>query len=128
MDDIDAIIALLDEIRKTQESMRKDIKELKKSISELENIWSTTEEYESYSADAAEDELYYEARKIVVQTGKCSTSILQRVLSIGYGRASKLIDELETNGVIGPAEGLTPRFVFLTMEGLIKLEIKEREL
>lgn len=55
------------------------------------------------------DELYEEARRTVIEAGKASTSYLQRKLSIGYGRAAKLMDLLEERGVIGPQNGSKPR-------------------
>jgi DNA segregation ATPase FtsK/SpoIIIE, S-DNA-T family len=58
-----------------------------------------------------DDELYEEARDIVMQAGKASTSFLQRKLRIGYARAARLIDMLEENGVIGPGSGAKPREV-----------------
>ncbi len=57
------------------------------------------------------DELYGEAKEIVEQAGKASTSFLQRRLRIGYSRAASLIDMLEERGVIGPANGAKPREV-----------------
>ncbi|MDQ3089586.1 MAG: DNA translocase FtsK, partial [bacterium] len=60
---------------------------------------------------ADDDELYEEAREIVMQAGKASTSYLQRKLRIGYARAARLIDLLEENGVIGPGSGAKPREV-----------------
>ncbi len=58
-----------------------------------------------------DDELYEEAREIVREAGKASTSFLQRKLRIGYARAARLIDMLEENGVIGPGSGAKPREV-----------------
>lgn len=58
-----------------------------------------------------DDELYEEAREIVTQTGKASTSFLQRKLRIGYARAARLIDILEEKGVVGPGSGAKPREV-----------------
>ncbi len=58
-----------------------------------------------------DDELYEEAREIVMQAGKASTSFLQRKLRIGYARAARLIDMLEENGIIGPGSGAKPREV-----------------
>jgi len=58
------------------------------------------------------DDLYEEARQIVIGAGKASTSYLQRKLSIGYARAAKLIDILEEKGVVGPAHGAKPREVY----------------
>ena len=55
------------------------------------------------------DELYREARQWVIDAGKASTSFLQRKFQIGYARAAALMDLLEENGVIGPANGALPR-------------------
>jgi S-DNA-T family DNA segregation ATPase FtsK/SpoIIIE len=63
------------------------------------------------SADGENDPMYEEAERIVRKAGKASTSILQRRLGIGYGRAANLIDMLENRGVVGPADGSTPRRV-----------------
>jgi CheY-like chemotaxis protein len=57
------------------------------------------------------DELYERAKKEVIRAGRASTSLLQRRLRIGYGRAARLIDMLEAGGVIGPAKGSAPRLV-----------------
>lgn len=58
-----------------------------------------------------EDELYNEARKVVIEAGKASTSYIQRKLRVGYSRAARLIDLLEERGVVGPADGAKPRDV-----------------
>jgi S-DNA-T family DNA segregation ATPase FtsK/SpoIIIE len=60
-------------------------------------------------AEAGKDDLLNEATKLVLAEGKVSTSFLQRRLGIGYPRASRLMDQLEAEGVIGPAEGSRPR-------------------
>lgn len=62
------------------------------------------------------DQLFQEAKEIVINTGKASTSNLQRRLSIGYGRAARMIDMLEDAGVIGPANGSKPREVLISKE------------
>ncbi len=58
-----------------------------------------------------DDELYEEAREIVMSAGKASTSYLQRKLRVGYARAARLIDLLEEKGVVGPGSGAKPREV-----------------
>jgi S-DNA-T family DNA segregation ATPase FtsK/SpoIIIE len=61
--------------------------------------------------DGADDDLYEDARMTVIESGKASTSYLQRKLGVGYARAAKLIDMLEERGVVGPGNGSKPRDV-----------------
>lgn len=61
--------------------------------------------------DDDEDELYEDARAVVIEAGKASTSYIQRKLKVGYSRAARLIDLLEERGVVGPADGAKPREV-----------------
>ncbi len=62
-------------------------------------------------ADGDDDELYDEARDLVVRANKASASYLQRRLSIGYARAARLLDLLEERGIIGKGEGAKPRAI-----------------
>ncbi|MDP2676114.1 MAG: DNA translocase FtsK [bacterium] len=62
--------------------------------------------------DDEEDELYNEAKLIVLEAKKASASYLQRRLRIGYARAARLLDILEDRGVVGPGEGAKPREVY----------------
>ncbi|MEK6324305.1 MAG: DNA translocase FtsK [Acidobacteriota bacterium] len=74
----------------------------------------TLSEQETLETDGFEgdqDELFDEALAIVTDMGRASTSVLQRRLSIGYGRAAKILDSMERQGFIGPAEGSKPRKV-----------------
>lgn len=69
------------------------------------------------------DPLLEECIQVVLQSGKASTSLLQRRLRIGYGRAARIMDLLEQSGVIGPSDGAKPREVLITQwppEGDIK--------
>ena len=63
------------------------------------------------SGDEIDDSLYQEAVSLVVETGKASTSYLQRRFSIGYTRAARLIDMMESQGIVAPAHGNKPRQV-----------------
>ncbi|HRH23650.1 MAG TPA: DNA translocase FtsK [Candidatus Magasanikbacteria bacterium] len=56
-------------------------------------------------------EMYKKAKEIVLRTRKASTSLLQRELKLGYANAARIMDELEDEGVIGPANGAVPRKV-----------------
>lgn len=67
--------------------------------------------FSSSLEDNNDDDLYEDARSIVIETGKASTSYLQRKLGIGYARAAKLIDMLEERGIVGAANGSKPRDV-----------------
>lgn len=64
------------------------------------------------SGDESDDPMYEEAKKVVLESGKASSSLLQRRLRLGYARAARLIDILEQNGIIGPAQGAKPREVY----------------
>jgi len=64
------------------------------------------------------DDLYEAAKEIVVHHQQGSISLLQRRLKIGYSRAARLIDEMEEEGVVGPADGSKPRQVYLLPEDL----------
>jgi S-DNA-T family DNA segregation ATPase FtsK/SpoIIIE len=70
----------------------------------------------------SQDSLYNDAVRIVVSEGKASTSLLQRRLSIGYGRAAKLIDMMFENRLVGPADGSKPREVLVGLDYLDRLQ------
>jgi len=63
------------------------------------------------SSDDGGDPLFEEAKALVIETQKASASMIQRRLSVGFNRATRLMEELEMAGVIGPAEGTKPRKV-----------------
>ncbi len=68
----------------------------------------------SAGLDTDLDPLFEDARGIVVQFKQGSTSLLQRKLHIGYSRAARLLDQLETQGIVGPPDGSKPREVYVT--------------
>ena len=61
-----------------------------------------------------DDDMYKDAIRVVVDSGKASTSLLQRRLRVGYARAARLIETMEEQGVIGPADGSRPREVLIS--------------
>lgn len=65
----------------------------------------------------ADDPLYAEAERLVIESKKASASYLQRRLRVGYARAARLIDMLEENGVVGPGEGAKPREIMIETAG-----------
>jgi S-DNA-T family DNA segregation ATPase FtsK/SpoIIIE len=70
-------------------------------------IFSATLDGDSDEGD--DDDMYDEAKQVVEEAGKASTSYIQRKLRVGYSRAARLMDLLEKRGVIGPADGSKPR-------------------
>jgi len=64
-------------------------------------------------SEARKDEKYEEAMRIVFEMGRASTSVLQRRLRIGYGRAASIIDAMYHEGVVGPEDGSKPRQVLV---------------
>ena len=58
-----------------------------------------------------EDPLYREAVRVVLELGKASTSTLQSRLRLGYGRAARILDMMQKEGIIGPPDGSKPREV-----------------
>jgi S-DNA-T family DNA segregation ATPase FtsK/SpoIIIE len=72
--------------------------------------------------DGGNDELFMDAVRIVLEYGKASTSLLQRRLRIGYGRAAHLIDLMERDGIVGAADGPKPREVLKRPDWLSEVE------
>ncbi|PIQ76268.1 cell division protein FtsK [Candidatus Peregrinibacteria bacterium CG11_big_fil_rev_8_21_14_0_20_49_14] len=63
--------------------------------------------------DNGGDELFFEAVRVVQETGRASASLLQRQLKVGYARAARLLDIMEDKGIVGPADGAKPRKVYI---------------
>jgi S-DNA-T family DNA segregation ATPase FtsK/SpoIIIE len=63
--------------------------------------------------DNGGDDLFFEAVRVVQETGRASASLLQRQLKVGYARAARLLDIMEERGVVGPSDGAKPRKVFI---------------
>jgi S-DNA-T family DNA segregation ATPase FtsK/SpoIIIE len=98
-----------------EQSLEKIAKILDLILAEMKKDSSGfVERSSSDELDGSSDILIDEAAEIIINSGKASTSYLQRRLSIGYGRAARLIDLLEDAKVIGPAKGATPREVLMT--------------
>jgi S-DNA-T family DNA segregation ATPase FtsK/SpoIIIE len=74
--------------------------------------------------DAEQDPMYEEAVRLVLQMGKASTSTLQRHLRLGYGRAARILDMMQRDGIIGPPDGSKPREVLKRPEWLTEVEVR----
>lgn len=68
----------------------------------------------SGGSDAEADPLYDQAVQLIAESGKCSTSWIQRKLGIGYNRAAKIVEAMEKNGVVGPPNGSKPREILIS--------------
>ncbi|MDX2041314.1 MAG: DNA translocase FtsK [Acidobacteriota bacterium] len=77
--------------------------------------------------DFPKDEKYDDAVRIVVKSQKASTSLLQRHLRIGYGRAASIIDAMEREGVVGPEDGTKPRQVLVKSDFVERLDQMREE-
>lgn len=84
------------------------------NVTEMEEV-AASNQSDSESADDM-DELMSEAAKLFIENGQASISMLQRHFRIGYTRAARLVDEMESRGFIGPYEGSKPRQIRLTLE------------
>ena len=101
--------------------LAKDVSGLREQMMDMQRMLQTIQfkldqALEEQGSDSSwesedDDEFYDQAEAFVREVGRASTSLLQRKFGIGYGRAAKLIDMLEENGIVGPAVGSKPRDV-----------------
>jgi DNA segregation ATPase FtsK/SpoIIIE, S-DNA-T family len=73
-------------------------------------------------AEEVDDALYQDAVRVVCEMGRASTSTLQRRLRVGYGRAARLIDLMERDGIVGPADGAKAREVLKTKDWMREID------
>lgn len=72
-----------------------------------------------------DEELIDAAAEVVIEAGMASTSLLQRRLKLGYARASRIIDEMEERGIVGPFEGSRPRRVLISRQQLLEMRMNK---
>ena len=82
---------------------------------------------EEDAADDDTDELLPAAVEIMLEVGQASTSMLQRKLKLGYSRASRLVDQMEEHGYVGPFNGSKPREILITRQQWQELKMKRGE-
>ncbi len=103
-----------DEVKKVVQYLRKNTEEVYDEL-DLGDGPATADKtiFEVGLGGDADDDMYEEAKRVVIEAGKASTSYIQRKLRVGYSRAARLMDLLEEKGVIGPADGAKPREVLV---------------
>lgn len=80
---------------------------------ENETVDGSTSSINLDADDNGGDDLFFEAVRVVQETGRASASLLQRQLKVGYARAARLLDIMEERGVVGPSDGAKARKVFI---------------
>ena len=75
--------------------------------------------------DEGGDPLFRAAVELAIESGKISTSLLQRRLSVGYGRAAKLIDKMEQKGIVSAPEGQKPRTVLISRQDFMEMAFRQ---
>ena len=91
------------------------------------DVIHSIEKVQTSSNDDAVDELLSDAIETVVRAEQASVSMLQRRFRIGYNRAARLIDMMESRGIIGPADGSRPRRVLMTEDEFLGLSTDTEE-
>jgi S-DNA-T family DNA segregation ATPase FtsK/SpoIIIE len=76
--------------------------------------------------EQVDDALYQDAVRVVCEMGRASTSTLQRRLRVGYGRAARLIDLMEKDGIVGPPDGTKPREVLKSKDWMREVDTSLR--
>ncbi|MDQ6760361.1 MAG: DNA translocase FtsK [Acidobacteriota bacterium] len=84
------------------------------------------ESSEEEEVDTVQDAMYQDAVRVVLEMGKASTSTLQRRLRLGYGRAARILDMMQRDGIIGPPDGSKPREVLKRPDWLAEVEAQVR--
>ncbi|MGH7197895.1 MAG: DNA translocase FtsK, partial [Candidatus Omnitrophota bacterium] len=84
-----------------------------------------SQEKKQVMGDFKRDEVYVEAKRIVLESGQASVSMVQRRLGLGYTRAARLIDMMEEDGVVGPYRGAKPREILVERPKAAAQEVRE---
>ncbi|BFK81568.1 DNA translocase FtsK [Clostridium baratii] len=112
-----------EEVEKVVDFVKSGDREAEYKEDIIEHINNEAESSSMQGQDGGEvDELLNEAIKIVVDYGQASTSFLQRRLRIGFNRASRIMDDLESRGIISEKDGSRPRQVLVSKDELLEME------
>ena len=73
------------------------------------------------------DEVFNEAVEVILDSGQASVSMLQRRLRLGYARAARLVDQMESRGIVGPFEGAKPRSLLITKDQWEEMKLQNTD-
>ena len=79
------------------------------------------------SAEGGEEDLFYRAVEVALESGKVSTSLLQRKLSLGFGKAARMIDRMQEMGIVSEPNGQKPRDVLISLDDYRAMRLKNDE-
>ena len=99
------------------------LEHIERSVTENGNGTQTSGE----EAASDLDDLFVSAVEIILETGQASVSMLQRRLKLGYARAARLVDQIESRGIIGPFEGAKPRQLLITKDQWEEMKLRNPE-
>jgi S-DNA-T family DNA segregation ATPase FtsK/SpoIIIE len=102
-----------EEVTKVTSFIRDNNKNFSENEEEIKLDNGSNLEMFAESGEGSDDELLNDAVKVVAEAKKASASLLQRRLKVGYARAARLLDIMESKGIIGPGEGAKPREVYV---------------
>jgi S-DNA-T family DNA segregation ATPase FtsK/SpoIIIE len=112
---------LCDYIRKQGESQYSE--EIQKEIdNKAAQEKGASSPFTADEADEALDPLFEKAVEVILENGRASTSFLERKLGVGYSRGSKIMDQVEEKGIIGPQDGAKPREIRINMQQWIQMK------
>jgi S-DNA-T family DNA segregation ATPase FtsK/SpoIIIE len=123
-DDTEKLLTWYREVAEARAAADREGERYPDELDILEELRSQEMADASAAADAITgdwDELFRAAAEVCIQNGGGSTSLLQRRLSIGYGRAARIVDQLHDSGVLGPPDGSKPREVLMSLAELDQL-------
>lgn len=119
-----------EEIQSVIEYIKRDfVAEYNQEMIENMERMAVREKDSAYSEGAADakDEMLTKAIEVVVEAGQASTSLLQRRLKLGYARAARIMDEMESMGIVGRYEGSKPRQVLITKNQWLEMTLSQSE-
>ena len=129
-EEVEDVITFIKDKNETEDEVYDNnvIREIEHSAEMVGEKKNSASGFDSDPAHSEEDPLFAQAVEVAIESKKISTSLLQRRLSIGYGRAAKLIDLMQARGFVTPPDGNKPRDVRITQEEYQELVLRGNNL